>query len=58
MPELRGVVCAMKIYLAGGVQANLKPLWHQIALGKGWDESIAYFLGRGRESALDTVPDG
>ena len=48
----------MRIFLAGGVQGNLKPLWKLIADGKGWDEGIASFLGRSRESALDTVPDG
>jgi hypothetical protein len=46
----------MKIFLAGGVQGNLKPLWKMIAHGKGWDEGIACFLGRNRESALDTDP--
>ena len=48
----------MIIYLAGGVSGNLCPMWKMIARGKGWDESLACFLGRNRESALDPVPDG
>lgn len=48
----------MIIYMAGGVSGNLNPMWKMIAHGKGWDESLACFLGRNRESELDTVPDG
>ena len=58
MSSLRGVVRTMKIFLAGGVSGNLNPLWKLIAHEKGWDEALASFLGRSRESALDTVPDG
>lgn len=58
MSALWGVVRTMKIFLAGGVSGNLNPVWKMIAKGKGWDESIASFLGRSRESALDPVPDG
>lgn len=48
----------MKIFLAGGVSGNINPIWKQISKGKGWNEAIASFLGRGRESALDSSPDG
>ena len=48
----------MKIFLAGGVSGNLNPLWKMIAHGKGWNEGLASFLGRNRESALDSSPDG
>ncbi len=48
----------MRLFMAGGVSGNLNPVWKMVAKGKGWDEAIESFLGRGRESALDTVPDG
>ena len=48
----------MRIYLAGGVSGNLKPFWKMVAHGMEWSEALASFLGRGRESALDSTPYG
>jgi hypothetical protein len=44
----------MIIFLAGWVSGNLKPLWHQLAIGKNHRESYETFLGRRRDKALDT----
>ena len=58
MPKVRGVDRDMKIFLAGGVQGNLHPMWRMIAKGKGWEEAVESFLGRDREPTLDSSPDG
>ena len=46
----------MKIFLAGGVSGNLNPVWKMVARGMTWRGAVETFLGRGRESALDTDP--
>lgn len=35
----------MRIYLAGGVNANLKPMWHRIAHGASARDALRKFLG-------------
>ena len=48
----------MIVFLAGGVAGNLNPLWKMIARGTEERKAIESFLGRGRESKLDSLPDG
>lgn len=48
----------MRIYMAGGVSGNLKPLWHELANGVRLEAAHARFLGRNREPSMDSAEDG
>ena len=48
----------MRVFAAGGVSGNLKPLWHMIAQGMYFREAYENFLGRRREQTLDSDGSG
>jgi hypothetical protein len=45
------------IFLAGGISGNLKPLWNEVAKGKGYDESMKVFLAANWQGSYFYVED-
>lgn len=48
----------MRMFMAGGISGNLKPLWHMIAQGMNIREAYENFLSRRRDQTLDSDDSG
>ena len=49
---------AMRVFAAGGVSGNLKPLWHMVAQGMNFREAHENFLGRNQRTEMDSDESG
>lgn len=48
----------MRVFAAGGVSGNLKPLWHMVAQGMNFREAHENFLSRNQRTAMDSDDSG